>query len=80
MRLVALVICLSLLYSSSLPALAQMRPGSNAPAPRGGEFDRRSPAVGEPLPDITIYDAEGRPFSLSRLRGHYTVLVFGCLT
>ncbi|MBM4089831.1 MAG: hypothetical protein FJ276_10445 [Planctomycetes bacterium] len=40
----------------------------------------RAPKVGEKAPDIQLYDAEGRPFRLGQLRGHYTVLVFGCLT
>lgn len=44
------------------------------------QFLREAPEVGEPLPDVQIFDADGRPFSLSQLKGHYTVLVFGCLT
>lgn len=36
--------------------------------------------VGAPLPDLAVYDAEGRPFQLGQLKGRYTVLVFGCLT
>jgi peroxiredoxin len=43
-------------------------------------FDKASPAVGDPLPDVTALDAEGRPLRLSELKGQYTVLVFGCLT
>jgi len=43
-------------------------------------FERTAPKVGEALPDVTGYDAEGKEFKLSRLKGSYTVLVFGCLT
>jgi len=43
-------------------------------------FDEVSPALGEPLPDVTIYDARGAQFALRDLRGHYSVLLFGCLT
>lgn len=38
------------------------------------------PRVGSQLPDVSAFDAEGRPFALSELRGEYSVLVFGCLT
>ncbi len=43
-------------------------------------FERTAPKVGEALPDATGYDAKGREFKLSRLKGSYAVLVFGCLT
>jgi len=43
-------------------------------------FERTAPKVGEALPDATGYDAEGREFMLSSLKGSYSVLVFGCLT
>ncbi len=44
-------------------------------------FMDRSPRVGEPIPDVAGYDESGQPFPLrERLRGSYTVLVFGCLT
>jgi len=32
------------------------------------------------LGDLSFYDADGEPFSLERLRGGYSVLVFGCPT
>jgi len=50
--------------------------GSVATAQRGG----RLPAPGSPLPDVVVYDEDGREFSLTDLRGEYAVLVFGCLT
>ena len=36
--------------------------------------------TGDPLPDVTLYDADGKQFKLGRLKGQYSVLVFGCLT
>ena len=51
----------------------QNRPGNRGP---GGEL----PAVGSMLPDVTLYDEHGKEFSTTSLRGHYSVLVFGCLT
>ena len=43
-------------------------------------FERSSPPLNSPLPDITVFDADGHPFELSTLEGHYSVIVFGCLT
>ena len=43
-------------------------------------FERTAPKVGEALPDASGYDAEGKEFRLSSLKGSYSVLVFGCLT
>lgn len=47
---------------------------------REQEFLRSKPLVGDPLPDVTVYTTDGMPFKTSDLRGHYTVLTFGCLT
>jgi cytochrome oxidase Cu insertion factor (SCO1/SenC/PrrC family) len=44
------------------------------------EWVKQSPTVGDPLPDLTVYTADGKEFKTSSLRGHYTVLDFGCLT
>ena len=42
---------------------------------------RTAPQVGDPLPDLTIVDANGDPANLREIaREHYTVLVLGCLT
>ena len=46
----------------------------------GEVFQGSGPALGQPLPDITVFDAEGKEFKLSSLKGDYSVLVFGCLT
>ncbi len=46
----------------------------------GEVFQGSGPALGQPLPDLTVFDAEGKEFKLSSLKGDYSVLVFGCLT
>jgi Ca2+-binding EF-hand superfamily protein len=43
-------------------------------------LNRAGLKVGSPLPDVAIYDADGKRFEMSRLKGAYSVLVFGCLT
>ena len=50
------------------------------PAHAQRQRERSLPEVGDPLPDVAGFDAEGHPFELTRLRGKYTVIVFGCLT
>jgi len=37
-------------------------------------------APGDPMPVVQGYDEEGNPFALSDLKGHHTVIAFGCLT
>lgn len=49
-------------------------------AKKDADFVLASPAVGEEIPEVSVYLPDGSPFSTSQLRGHYTVLVFGCLT
>ena len=40
-----------------------------------------APAIGEPMPDVVVYDDEGAPHRLpDLLRGHYSVIILGCLT
>jgi cytochrome oxidase Cu insertion factor (SCO1/SenC/PrrC family) len=39
-----------------------------------------APSIGEALPEVQLYLADGTPFSTSQLKGSYSVLVFGCLT
>lgn len=36
--------------------------------------------IGDPLPDVAGYDAAGKSFHLRNFKGHFAVLVFGCLT
>jgi cytochrome oxidase Cu insertion factor (SCO1/SenC/PrrC family) len=44
------------------------------------EFLKEAPGVGDKLPDVTVYSPTGTEFKTADLRGHYTVLTFGCLT
>jgi cytochrome oxidase Cu insertion factor (SCO1/SenC/PrrC family) len=44
------------------------------------EFLKEKPVVGDQLPDLTVYTPDGKEFKTADLRGHYTVLTFGCLT
>lgn len=43
-------------------------------------FNESSPKIGELVPEVTGYTADGKPVSLRSLEGDYKVLVFGCLT
>lgn len=44
-------------------------------------YEAAAPAVGDPMPDLAVYDAQGEPIDLGELlRENYTVLVLGCLT
>ncbi len=45
-----------------------------------GGFSQAGLKVGDPLPDITCVDEDGKPFRLNSLKENYTVIVFGCLT
>ena len=44
------------------------------------DFAKSKPTLGDTIPDVTVYDSAGKEVKTSSLRGHYTVLVFGCLT
>lgn len=44
------------------------------------DFERRAPRTGQPLPDVALHAADGTKTSLGKLKGQYTVFVFGCLT
>ncbi len=44
------------------------------------DFVKSSPAVGDSLPELAVWTPDGKPFQTADLRGHYTVLTFGCLT
>ena len=82
MSRLALVTVLSLLIL--LPwnrnAAAQQRSSFSGRQAMQQRFDRAAPEVGAAFPDLRAYDAQGKEFSFNTLRGHYTVLVFGCLT
>jgi hypothetical protein len=44
------------------------------------EFVKKAPTIGDPFPELTVYTPDGKEFHTKNLRGHYTVLAFGCLT
>lgn len=44
------------------------------------DFVKEKPAVGDKLPDLTVYGPDGKEVKLSGLRGSHVVLTFGCLT
>ncbi len=59
------------------------KPGDKPDADRRAQverFGKASPKLGELAPDASAFDAGGKPVRLRELTGHYTVLVFGCLT
>lgn len=74
MRLTAWIVVMPAMLAFSDVASAQRRKVSEE------EFVRQAPAVGDPLPEVTVYDSQGNEITTSSLRGHYTVLTFGCLT
>ncbi len=44
-------------------------------------FEAASPGVGQQVPDISVYSASGEKVRFRDLvEGHYSVVVFGCLT
>jgi cytochrome oxidase Cu insertion factor (SCO1/SenC/PrrC family) len=68
------IIFLLAIFCISSPSIAQ-------PGRRGGDrLEQAGLAVGQTLPEAQLFTGDGRPFSLSELKGSYTVLIFGCLT
>jgi len=46
-----------------------------------GAFERSAPEIGEPMPDLIVYDEAGTELRLREvLSGRHTVLILGCLT
>ena len=43
-------------------------------------FEASGLEAGSAYPEVGIYDAQGRPFDTKSLKGHFTVVVSGCLT
>jgi len=76
MRFVALFGLAFALLVAAVPgaALAQKEKKSEE------EFVKEKPTIGDKLPDLTVFTPDGKAFKTSELRGHYTVLTFGCLT
>ena len=84
----AVLLTLGLILLQADLTLAQP-PGPAQNREEGGEsprealnrnFGNRGPVVGDTVPDVSFFDADGKKLSLHSLKGKYTVLVFGCLT
>ena len=45
-----------------------------------GQLEEAGIALGKPSPEATGLDIDGNPFRLADLKGHYSVIVNGCLT
>ena len=69
-----------LLLATALFAVAGLAPAQGRKMRSEEDWAKVKPAVGETIPDVTVYDPSGKEFKTSALRGHYTVLTFGCLT
>jgi cytochrome oxidase Cu insertion factor (SCO1/SenC/PrrC family) len=70
-------ITIFLLISCALQSLVL---GQDRGHRRGGGGENM-PKVGSLIPDISVFDTEGRSFALrEKLKGRHTVIVFGCLT
>jgi cytochrome oxidase Cu insertion factor (SCO1/SenC/PrrC family) len=63
-----------------LSALAGPVQGQQKQKKSEEDFLKEKPAVGDTLPDLTVYDPDGSEVRLASLRGQYVVLTFGCLT
>ncbi len=54
-------------------------PGSDRGGGGGGQFAPFE--LGDAIPDVSAYDDAGKKFALrERIKGKYSVIVFGCLT
>jgi cytochrome oxidase Cu insertion factor (SCO1/SenC/PrrC family) len=58
---------------TAAPALAQKKQ-------REEDFLKDKPLVGDTLPSLMVYAPDGKEVKTADLRGHYTILTFGCLT
>ena len=55
--------------------------GAGARPDFGRRFEETAPKIGEVMPHLQIYDADGKELWLhDALRGHPSVLILGCLT
>jgi cytochrome oxidase Cu insertion factor (SCO1/SenC/PrrC family) len=63
------------LLAAALPAAALAQPKKSEE-----DFVKQKPAVGDALPELTVYSPDGKEVKTSSLRGQFVVLTFGCLT
>ena len=60
---------------------ATAQPGADGRGMLVRSFEQSAPAIGALMPDLPVYDRDGREVRLREvLGGRYTVLVLGCLT
>ncbi len=71
---------LAIALAAAPVCLAQSAGGRGGGGGVGQRFEQGAPQIGETVPDLTVYDADGKEFRLHTIKGHYTVLVLGCLT
>ena len=71
---------LALFAVAALFASAPAAPAQPEKKKNEDDFAREKHAVGDKLPDVTVYTPDGKEVKTAELRGHYTVLTFGCLT
>ena len=69
-----------ILFAAALAVLAAPASALAQRPKSDDDFVKAKPAVGDPIPELTVYDPSGKEVKTSALRGQYTVLVFGCLT
>jgi cytochrome oxidase Cu insertion factor (SCO1/SenC/PrrC family) len=67
---------LVLAAAAPLPAAAVAQPSKKDEE----AFTREKPAIGDRLPDLTVYSPDGKEVKTSSLRGQHVVITFGCLT
>lgn len=79
MRLVTGLLLAALAAAAPDAALAQ---GRKPPDKKATEEDwvKEKPTIGDRLPDLTVYDPDGKEVKTADLRGKHVVLTFGCLT
>lgn len=61
------------LFLSAAGALAQKEH-------RDEDFLKAKPAIGDAIPELTVYSPDGKEVKTSSLKGQHVVLTFGCLT
>ena len=87
-RVIRNTTCLAILglaiAAASLPATtaAQQKQKQRLKEKKASEeqFVKNEPTIGDAFPELTVYDPRGNEVSTASLRGHHTVLTFGCLT
>ena len=72
----------ALAFCLGLAAVAAAQPGgADGRGMLVRNFERNAPTIGELMPNLPIYDRDGREHLLAEmLAGRPTVLILGCLT